>query len=41
VTGTITPTSPGTSTIDFAAALYSAPAGSVFLADDASLTYTP
>jgi PKD repeat protein len=41
VTGTITPTSPGTSTIDFAAALYSAPAGSVFLADDASLTHTP
>lgn len=38
VTATLVPTAPGSSTIDFSAAVYSAPAGSVFYADDASLT---
>lgn len=41
VTASITPTSPGTSTIDVAAALYSAPPGAVFFADDASVTFSP
>jgi PKD repeat protein len=41
VTATLVPTSPGSSRIDFTAALYSAPAGSVYIADDASLTHSP
>jgi PKD repeat protein len=40
VSGTLVPTSPGTSTIDFATAVYSAPAGSSYYADDASLTFS-
>lgn len=39
VTGSLVPTAPGSSTIDFSVAQYSAPAGAVFYADDASLTH--
>ena len=38
VTGTLTPVAPGNSTIDFSAAVYSAPAGSSLYADDAHLS---
>ena len=40
VSGTLVPTSPGTSSIDFATAVYSAPGGSSYYADDASLTFS-
>ena len=38
VTGTLAPVAPGNSTIDFSAAVYSAPAGSSFYADDVHLS---
>lgn len=38
VTGSYVPVSPGSSSIDFSAALYSAPPGATYFADDASLT---
>jgi PKD repeat protein len=39
VTGSLVPTAPGSSSIDFSVAVYSAAAGSVFYADDAALTH--
>jgi PKD repeat protein len=39
LTGSLVPLHPGVSSIDFSTAFYSAPAGSTFYADDASLTY--
>jgi hypothetical protein len=38
VSGTLVPTAPGSSRIDFSAAVYSSPAGYAFTADDASLS---
>jgi PKD repeat protein len=38
VTGSYVPVSPGSSSIDFSAAMYSAPPGATYFADDASLT---
>lgn len=38
VSASLAPVAPGESTIDFSAAVYSAPAGSSFFADDATLT---
>jgi PKD repeat protein len=39
VTATITPVAPGSSSIDFAAVVFSAPPGSTFFADDANLVF--
>ena len=40
VTGSYSPAAPGSSSIDFSVAMYSAPAGTTFFADDASLTFS-